>query len=175
MRRLAVMFGLVSALVVVPAGAAHGGGGGCHGGRTEVAGTTVDMAGNCFQQTVLHVSSGQTVTWTNRESVQHTVTGVGGEWGSYEPVDFGATLTNAFDDAGVYPYFCLLHPGMVGAVVVDGGSGAGRVAAAVPVSAVIDEGSAGLAWWISGGLLSLLVVAGGIYLLERVRSTLPRG
>src|SRR5688572_8261853 len=125
MRRLTVLIVLVSALVVVPAASAFGGGGGCHGGRNEVAGTTVDMAGICFQQTVLHVSAGQSVTWTNHDDMQHTVTGVGGEWGSYEPINLGATATSRFDVAGVYPYFCLLHPGMVGAVVVDGGSGAG--------------------------------------------------
>ena len=175
MRRLAVLLGLICSLLVVPAGAAHGGGGGCHDGRNEAAGKTVDMAGNCFQPTVLHVSRGETVTWTNHDPVQHTVTGVGGEWGDYAGMDRGATVTNRFDDAGVYPYFCLLHPGMVGAVAVDGGAGANGVAAAVPVSAVRDEGSAGLAWWISGGLLFLLVAAGGIYLLERARSALPRG
>ena len=177
MRRLAVVLGLVSAILVIPAadafggGGGHealGGGGGCHTGRQEMASTTVDMAGICFTQTVVHVSPGQSVTWTNHDEMQHTVTGVGSEWGDYEPIGQGATFSTRFDDAGVFPYFCAFHPGMVGAVVVDSGTG-GAVAAATPVAAVSDGGSSELAWWITGSLVVLMLLAGGIYLLERVR------
>lgn len=179
MRRLTVFLALLVAIVVVPAGAAVGGGGGCHGGRQELSSTTVDLVDLCFAQTVVHVAPGDTVTWTNRDPVQHTVTGVGGEWGNYEPMNLGATFSNRFDAPGVYPYFCWLHPAMVGAVAVDTDtdtdSGSSRIAAAVPVSAVREDGSAALAWWMTGGLVLLLLAAGATYLLERVRSALPRG
>ena len=174
MRRLAVFFGLLATIVVVPATDAFGGGGGCHSGRQETSGTTVDMADICFTQTVVHVAPGDTVTWTNHDEMEHTVTGVGGEWGDYEPIFEGQTRSSRFDDVGVYPYFCIIHPGMVGAVVVDGGN-SDEVAAAVPISAVSDDGTSALAWWVGGGLVFLLLVAGGIYLLERMRSALPRG
>jgi hypothetical protein len=53
----------------------------------------------------------------------HTVTGAGSSWGDYTELQAIASVEHRFDDAGVYPYFCLLHPGMIGAVVVDGAGG----------------------------------------------------
>jgi len=172
MRRLAVFLGLLATIVVVPAADAFGGGGGCHTGRQEQSGTTVDIVDLCFEQTVVHVTPGGTVTWTNHDGAQHTVTGAGGEWGDYQPMNLGATFSNRFDDVGVYPYFCWLHPGMVGAVVVDADV---DLAAATPVASISEGGSSRIAWWVGGGLLLLIVLAGGAYAVERVRSALPRG
>jgi plastocyanin len=63
------------------------------------------------------------VTWTNDDSQPHTAT-------SGEAVipdgrfDSGimapaATFDFTFTEAGEYPYFCLLHPNMVGTVSVS--------------------------------------------------------
>ena len=68
------------------------------------------------------VSSGTTVTWTNDDSTAHTVTP--GENAQPEgQFDSGmmapaATFEHTFAEAGEYPYFCLLHPNMVGTVSV---------------------------------------------------------
>ena len=48
----------------------------------------------------------------------HTVTGLGFAWGSNRNLGPGASITYRFSRAGVYPYTCIIHPGMVGAVVV---------------------------------------------------------
>jgi hypothetical protein len=46
----------------------------------------------------------------------------------------GKSVTFRFDEEGVYPFFCCLHPGMAGAVVVGDGAGTGAAGAAtVPV------------------------------------------
>jgi len=68
-------------------------------------------------------SVGTTVTWTNDETQPHTVTS--GENATPTPqFDSGimapaATFEHTFTEAGVYPYFCLLHPNMVGTVSVS--------------------------------------------------------
>jgi plastocyanin len=42
------------------------------------------MVDDCFEATVLRVQPGSEVSWTNRDAVEHTVTGVGGTWGSLD-------------------------------------------------------------------------------------------
>lgn len=114
--------GLCSLLAI---GRAQAGGGGCHEPTTDARGTEIDLKGNCMITTVLHVQTGDTVTFTNRDEVQHTVTGANGSWGSAEQLGSQQSVTQTFTEKGVYPYFCYLHPGMVGAIVVGDGSGSG--------------------------------------------------
>ena len=147
-------------------------GGGCHRGfeqgQTEGEGTTVDMVGNCFGTTVLRVAPGTEVTWVNRDEIAHRVDGVG--WSVREDLDGGARATLRFDDEGTFPYVCVLHPGMFGAVVVGDGAGSGPVAnEATPSSLVAarapvdsDGTAAGDDRWgpAAVGLGALLLVAG---------------
>lgn len=90
---------------------------------TDGTGDTVAMTGNCFEATVLHVDPGTKVTWVNEDSYTHMVIGVGGTWGTFEELAEGDSVSYRFDENGVYLYSCLIHPGMVGAVVVGDGSG----------------------------------------------------
>src|SRR5207247_8561062 len=86
--------------------------------RTERRTTEVPIVGLCFKPTVVHIAAGETVTWTNEDPVAHTVTGVNGSFGDWNPLAKGMTTKQRFDAPGTYPYFCVLHPGMAGAVVV---------------------------------------------------------
>lgn len=107
----------------VGAPAAMAGGGGCHGGEfKDSRGVKVDLASACFSPTVIRIQPGQTVTWTNRDPMDHTVTGAAGTWGTYDTLTAGGSVKYRFQTSGVYPYFCLFHPGMVGAVVVGDGT-----------------------------------------------------
>lgn len=133
---------LESALVVAIlslGGAPASAGGGCFHGvpPSDGTGDRVEMTANCFEATVLHVDSGTQVTWVNRDPYAHTVTGVGGTWGDYTEISPGGSASYRFDANGVYLYSCLIHPGMVGAVVVGDGSGDAGLdpAAVVPLSA----------------------------------------
>ncbi|MDP9324917.1 MAG: plastocyanin/azurin family copper-binding protein [Candidatus Dormibacteraeota bacterium] len=111
-------------------------GGGCHSSTpTSGTGTTVDMAAACFTPNVLHVKLGDTVTWTSREDLDHTVTGTAGSFGDYNPVTIGQSVSYRFTKKGVYPYFCLVHPGMAAAIVVGDGSGSGPAEATSVVQA----------------------------------------
>jgi amicyanin len=124
-RKLSLFIALASglSLVLVPAVPAQAGGG-CHNPEfKDVAGTRVDLRDNCFVQTILRVKAGQAVTWTNRDSTEHAVTGTGagGPWGTDYTFLRGKSVTYRFSRPGVYPYSCYIHPGMVGAIVVGNG------------------------------------------------------
>ncbi|MGH9177401.1 MAG: cupredoxin domain-containing protein, partial [Acidimicrobiales bacterium] len=102
-----------------PAGA----GGGCHAREaTEQRTTVVEMQMNCFAPTVAHVEAGDTVVFRNADEVAHTVTGLSGSIAGTTNLTLGQEARHRFDAPGTYPYSCILHPGMVGAVVVGGGS-----------------------------------------------------
>jgi plastocyanin len=72
---------------------------------------------------------GQTVVWTNDDSAFHTVTSgtTGAPDGKFDSglqgptalIVKGKTFEHKFDAAGEYPYFCTLHPAMVGKVTVS--------------------------------------------------------
>jgi hypothetical protein len=87
----------------------------------------------CFMPTVLHVEAGQAVTWTNEDSAPHSVAGATVEWGNYTEHGQGESVSYRFDKPGTYPYYCFVHNGMTGAIVVDDGRG---IAAANAIQAV---------------------------------------
>lgn len=98
-------------------------GGGCHAAPRPFDARTqmVAMEDYCFSPAVVRIKPKQSITWVNRDHDDHTVTGVGGTWGSYDELGRDARVADSFAAPGVYPYFCALHPGMVGAVVVGDG------------------------------------------------------
>jgi plastocyanin len=111
-------------------------GGGCHPGADgsqymEGDGTAVIRMDTCsFAPTASRVAVGTTVRFLNTATIPHQVVGRSATWGSVllEP---GREHSETFAAAGVYPYACPLHPGMVGAIVVgDGTTQAADLAAA---------------------------------------------
>lgn len=190
-RRLGLFLALAAGLsfLLLPAVPAHAGAG-CHNAVIkDVAGTRVDLRDNCFVQTILRVKPGQAVTWMNVDGTEHAVTGVGGTWGDYDTFRPGKSVTYRFHNAGVYPYFCYVHPGMVGAVVVgDGGkaattesSGTGVIpvtsplsdanaapAAAEPASSPVSASSPGPWRTVALVTLGLLVAAGSGIAAQRL-------
>ena len=131
---LLVLAGL--ALAVIPATAAAGGG--CHpeslnpssADATGSKSATVPAEKCQFSPTVLYVDPGTDVTWTNEDPVPHTVTGF--SFGSGDELMKGDRVAYRFDEEGVFPYSCILHPGMNGAIVV--GDGVGKITHAAVAS-----------------------------------------
>ncbi len=81
------------------------------GGTTHEVGAR-DFAYNPAQLTI---SVGDTITWTNRGTVPHTVTE--GSWNSgYLTTGDGYSWT--FHKAGTYEYGCDYHTGMLGTIIV---------------------------------------------------------
>lgn len=135
-------------------------GGGCHReGMTDSAGSEVLMTENCFETTVVRVHAGEKVTWVNQDEVAHTVTGAGLSFGGYDEVTGGDSVNYTFSKEGVFPYFCVLHPSMVGAVVVgdgaavdaevttlatESGEGGSNTASVAAIAAAVGLGGAAL-------------------------------
>ncbi|MGH2670703.1 MAG: cupredoxin domain-containing protein, partial [bacterium] len=128
------------------AGPAAEAGGGCHETiLKDERGVGVDLKGSCFWPTVVRIDEGQKIAWTNRDDTAHTVTGAVNSWGNYDELNQGDSVSYSFANSGVFPYFCLLHPSMVGAVVVGEGTAASAGAANDGVKAVSAEVPGGAA------------------------------
>ncbi|MHB8510078.1 MAG: plastocyanin/azurin family copper-binding protein [Candidatus Dormibacteria bacterium] len=110
-------------------------GGACRGVPvTDAQGATVHIKGLCFTPTVLHVGLGQTVTWVNDGPDIHTVSGANITFGDYTDLAPGKQVSYRFATSGAYPYYCFLHPGMVGTLVVGDGAGPGAANGALVAS-----------------------------------------
>ncbi len=78
--------------------------------------TIADMA---FSPAHITVKKGTTVTWTNQDSVAHTVTETDGQDGpDSQTLGEGQSYTFTFDTAGTFKYDCSIHPSMIGTVTV---------------------------------------------------------
>ncbi len=68
------------------------------------------------------VKAGDTVTWTNRDDIPHTVTSKTMAFRS-KALDTDDKFSFTFTTPGAYTYFCSLHPHMTGTVVVEANTG----------------------------------------------------
>jgi plastocyanin len=87
-------------------------------GETNAGGPQVIMKDIKFNPASLKAKPGQTVTWTNDDSVGHDVTADGFDSGGAGNIEPGKTFTHKFPKAGTYKYVCSVHPGMEGTVKV---------------------------------------------------------
>jgi plastocyanin len=99
---------------------------------STVAGTKVsiveeasEMGDQAYDPNPVNVKVGDTVTWTNDDIQIHTVTSgtdssdpnMGKEFDS-SMLSQDQMFSHKFNTAGEFPYFCQLHPTMVGKVIV---------------------------------------------------------
>jgi plastocyanin len=76
-----------------------------------------DRGSNSYSPNPVEAKIGETVTWVNEDSAIHTVTSINRIFDS--GVLFrGQSFSYTFDKEGEYPYFCDVHPNMVGTVSV---------------------------------------------------------
>jgi plastocyanin len=117
----AVTVSLLSASALDATGGGGRAGGGCHQALKDEHATEVTIDSSCYSPTVVRVQPGAAVTWTNRDDVPHNILGAGGSWGgSHRDSNLlrGGSFSHTFETAGIFPYYCSLHPGMVGVVAV---------------------------------------------------------
>jgi|RhiMetdeSRZDD1v2_1073273.scaffolds.fasta_scaffold632704_2 plastocyanin len=87
-------------------------------GPREIA---VSMRDNRFHPARLMVAAGATVVWSNDEldeTIEHNVISRDYRWASSNFFP-GETYQHTFTIPGTYRYFCDLHGGMVGQIVVE--------------------------------------------------------
>ena len=101
---------------------------GTSGGNITTTATSVsivpgasNLTTSAFSPNPVQVRVGTTVAWTNNDVEPHTVNAgenamPSGLFDSY--ISPARTFEHTFTEAGEYPYFCILHPNMVGTVVV---------------------------------------------------------
>jgi plastocyanin len=98
------------------------------GTSVSIVSGSSSLTDTAYQPNPIQVSVGNTVTWTNNDSQPHTVTsGSNGQPDNkfnsspnFSPLlNPGQTFSFTFTQAGDYPYFCMLHPNMVGTVTVS--------------------------------------------------------
>jgi plastocyanin len=108
-----------------PTGATGGGGAATSVSIVPGSSTLTDTA---FSPNPVQVSVGDTVIWTNDDTQPHTVVSgenaqPSGEFDSspnFNPLLAPKqTFEHTFTQAGEYPYYCALHPNMVGTVSVS--------------------------------------------------------
>lgn len=76
----------------------------------------VKIQNSAFNPASVAILTGDTVRWTNKDSIAHTVRGLGFDSKVLEEGDIYEYL---FTDAGTYNYNCSIHPSMKGTVVVS--------------------------------------------------------
>jgi predicted secreted protein with PEFG-CTERM motif len=84
-----------------------------------------ETADGCFIPSTVTIDVGGEVIWENADTMSHTITsgtpaeGLDGHFDS-SLVMAGSTFSHTFNEAGTFDYFCMVHPWMVGSVVVSG-------------------------------------------------------
>jgi plastocyanin len=81
------------------------------------AGNAVTIQNFSFGPATLDVAVGTTVTWTNKDSTNHTVTANDGSFDS-KAISSGATFTQTFATAGTFAYHCSIHSTMTATITV---------------------------------------------------------
>lgn len=126
MRRLIPVVALTILTLALSVGPAtmSSAGGGAHCAPMFTDGETdlVRLTNNCFTPTIARVEPGTKVRFVNDDGIPHTVTGAVYVFGDME--EFATDERSfRFEKEGTYPYVCILHPGMAGAIVVGDGKG----------------------------------------------------
>jgi len=78
----------------------------------------------CYIPSTLNISAGTTVVWENNDAAAHLATSgtpEGGPDGIFDSgmIMGGATYEYEFAETGEFIYYCLVHPWMVGTVIVE--------------------------------------------------------
>jgi plastocyanin len=89
------------------------------------ADAAVSIRDFAFSPRTVEIRVGESVTWTNHDSVAHTATGRNDAFDT-GLLEEGESYSVTFVRAGTYRYICTPHPNMTGTVVVLAASGHGR-------------------------------------------------
>jgi plastocyanin len=91
--------------------------------KAEIVKGAALLRDKAYQPNPVRVKAGGTVTWTNLDTVVHTITyGKGitdpAMGTKFDSGMLGGSFSQRFFKPGAYQYFCQIHPTMVGAVIV---------------------------------------------------------
>lgn len=78
----------------------------------------VNLTNSLFTPARILISKGETVTWTNNDLADHTVTSTHGKALNSPVLKSGQSYSHTFNHAGAYPYHSSLNDNMNGLVEV---------------------------------------------------------
>ena len=113
MKRLATSVGfgvLLSILASAPVRGASG--------NAKPAATEISVDNFTFGPQTITVPVNSTVTWVNRDDIPHVIASTDGLFRS-KALDTDDKFSFTFAKPGTYPYFCAIHPKMVGKIIVQ--------------------------------------------------------
>lgn len=136
----------------------------------------VNIQNFAFGPASVAVNAGESVTWTNSDSVPHTATSDPGVSPAFNTGNIapGGSASVTFNTAGTFTYFCQVHPNMKGTVVVTAASGGGATTTPATSGTSTTGGTApsapasGSGYGSGSSGSAGLVVAGGVVLAAGV-------
>jgi plastocyanin len=87
------------------------------GEQNKMASSEVSVDNFTFGPASITVAANSTVTWVNRDDVPHVIASTDGLFRS-KALDTDDKFSFTFAKPGTYPYFCAVHPKMVGKIIV---------------------------------------------------------
>jgi plastocyanin len=146
--------------------------------RVAQAANGVRIASFAFSPQAITVSVGQSVVWTNADSVPHTATSDTGMWNS-GVIAPGASYSMTFSTPGTFTYRCTIHPFMTGTVTVVAGQTSATAPAALAPSTGLSV-SYGAGWNLVSGPAGMILsgTSGPLYTLragDTAYETVPAG
>jgi len=114
-------------------------------GAQVTGGPNCQDTDECFIPSTVTVDVGGVVTWSNDDTAAHTVTSgsaADGPDGNFDSSLFmaGASFEVTFDEAGTFEYFCMVHPWMVGTVIVEAEGAGGEELMVTITDSATDDG-----------------------------------
>lgn len=88
------------------------------GQETKAQETEVRVDNFTFSPDTLSVPVNSSVTWVNKDDIPHVIASSDGLFKS-KALDTDQKYSFTFTKAGTYPYYCSIHPKMVGKIVVQ--------------------------------------------------------
>ncbi len=79
----------------------------------------VNIQNFAFSPSTMNIAKGDTITWTNDDSVPHTVTSDFGSELDSSSISSGQTYTHTFNTAGTFTYHCNFHTTMKATITVS--------------------------------------------------------
>lgn len=86
------------------------------GGTVQATTHAVEIKDFKYNPLTLTIRQGDTVTWTNQDTVKHTATGDAFDSGL---LGKGESFSFVFAQSGTYPYICTPHPYMKATIIVE--------------------------------------------------------
>ena len=124
-----------------------------------------ELSNSCYSPHSVTINLGDTVKWENVDTAAHTVTRGNPDAGPSGIFDssliFGkASFTHTFDKIGTHDYFCMIHPWMVGNVIVK------QTSSTKIIQKIPDWVRNNAKWWSDGSIDDETFVSGMKHLIK---------